>query len=156
MNKEESTKKQLAFIIWLLVTVAGPRASAEESIPNPESWSFPEVVDSARKLSPTNVEGHPFNRFGLVYSSEHLATLHLSSMPAIELQKYADVVTHAYPDAVVRGHPASCEGISVGDLNETAVAGIAYVSLHAINEKTRRWAAQCLSVLQEKLREHGR
>lgn len=128
----------------------------EETIPMPKTWAFPQVIESARAISPNNVEGKPFNRFGLVYTPEELAKLTLSSMSAEELQKYADIVNHAYPDAVARGIPFSCNDLSVEKLNETAVAGLAYVSLHALNEKTRVKAANCLVVVQNKLVQHGR
>lgn len=132
------------------------RSGEEETIPMPESWAFPQVIESARSISPNNVEGKTFNQSGLVYTTDELAKLALSSMTAEELQKYADIVTHAYPDAVARGFPPSCDDLPIEKLNETAVAGLAYVSIHALNQDTRNKAAVCLVVIQEKLSQHGR
>lgn len=121
-------------------------------IPQPTSWSFPDVVESARKVATRNVEGREFNEFGLAYSTEELDAVPMATMSPEELQKYADIVTHAYPDAVFREIGNECEQTPVEQLNSTAVAGIAYVSLHAIESGTRAGAAQCLSSIQEKLR----
>jgi hypothetical protein len=71
-------------------------------------------------------------------------------MSAQELQKYADIVTHAYPDAVSRQIPASCKEIPIEGMNPTAVAGVAYVSLHAIEPATRGRATTCLGEIQAK------
>ena len=125
---------------------------ADGAIPLPESWSFPQVVESARKISPKNIEGRLFNQFGLAYSTEELAKLDLKYMTANELQKYADIVTHAYPDAVANQLPNSCDGIPVGELNETAVAGIAYVSINATMDINRSKAKACLASIQSKLK----
>ena len=132
------------------------QSNNEETIPMPTSWAFPQVVESAREISPNNVEGKPFNKFGLVYTPDELSKLTLSSMTAEELQKYADIVNHAYPDAVARGIPSSCDGLPINKMNETAVSGLAYVSLHALNERTREKASKCLVVVQKKLDQHGR
>lgn len=129
---------------------------AAQSLPEPAIWSFPEVVDLARKISPNNVEGKPFNKFGLVYSSEEVEKLKLSALPATELEKYADIVTHAYPDAVSKQLPSSCANIEVENLNQTAVAGIAYISINAIESRTRNWAKDCLSLIQLKLKKIGK
>jgi len=132
------------------------RSREEETIPMPESWKFPQVIESARAISPNNEEGKSFNRFGLVYTLDELAKLTLSSMSAEELQKYADIVTHAYPDAVARGFPPSCNDLPIEKLDETAVAGLAYISINALNEDTRNKASVCLVVIQKKLSQHGR
>ncbi len=132
------------------------QSGGEESVPMPESWKFPQVVESARSISPNNVEGKPFDRFGRVYSSNELSKLVLSSMSAEELQKYADVVTHAYPDAVAKDFPADCDTLSVGQLNETAVAGVAYISINAVNPNTREQAKVCLAAIQTNFLGAGR
>lgn len=126
---------------------------AEETVASPESWSFPQVIESARKISPTNVEGRPFNQFGLVYSPEELSKLDFSKMKAEKMQNYADIVTHAYPDAIAKQLPNSCEAIPIGQLNETSIAGIAYISIHASKAETRNKAKMCLSTIQRKLKE---
>lgn len=131
-------------------------AQAEDLIPVPESWSFPQVIESARKITPNNVEGRPFNQFGLVHSPMIITKLKPSTMTADELQKYADIVTHAYPDAVAKQLPQSCEDLSVDKMNEATVGGLAYVSIHALSESTRKFAATCLSIIQKKFREIGR
>ncbi|MGE4545956.1 MAG: hypothetical protein AB7D06_17850 [Pedobacter sp.] len=124
---------------------------AEGAIPLPDSWAFPQVIESARKISPKNIDGRLFNQFGLAYSTEDLAKLDLKSMTADELQKYADIVTHAYPDAVANQLPNSCDNLPVEELNETAVAGIAYVSINATKDINRNKAKACLAVIQSKL-----
>ena len=121
-----------------------------QKIPEPDSWSFPEVIESARAISPENIEGRPFDQFGMAYSSGVLKELPIASMTAQELQKYADIVTHAYPDAVFKSVPASSKEISLDKMNETTFANIAYISLHAINPDTRFKAAEFLREFQER------
>jgi hypothetical protein len=145
----------LVSIAVLFVIFYSGRAFAADGIPEPESWKFPDIVESARKISPRNVEGKLFNTFGLVYSSDELKKLPLDTMPPEELQKYADIVTHAYPDAVYRQFPVSCEELPVKKLNETSVAGVAYVSIHANDPDTRKKATVCLKVIQRLLKEEN-
>jgi hypothetical protein len=121
----------------------------QNPIPEPRSWSFPDVIESARAISPRNVEGRTFNQFGLAYSLEELNALPVATMTPQELQKYADIVTHAYPDAVFRQTPASCKELPIDQINTTSIANVAYVSLHAIVPATRERAANCLRELQE-------
>ena len=139
----------------LFILLYSGEAFTADKIPEPESWKFPDIVESARKISPRNVEGRLFNKFGLVYSSDELKKLALDTMPAEELQKYADIVTHAYPDAVYRQFPASCDELPVKKLNETSIAGVAYVSLNAIDADTREKAATCLKAIQRLLKEEN-
>jgi hypothetical protein len=147
--------RSLVFIAILFIIPHSGRTFAADEITEPESWKFPDIVESARKISPRNVEGKLFNTFGLVYSRDELKNLSIDTMPPEELQKYADIVTHAYPDAIYRQFPASCEEIPVKQLNETAIAGVAYVSLNAIDPDTREKAAACLKVIQRLLREEN-
>jgi hypothetical protein len=121
---------------------------AEDKILEPESWSFPGVIEYARKISPNNVEGKQFNSFGLVYLSSD-DKLKISTMSAQELQKYADIVTHAYPDAVAKQLPSSCSKLHAEQLNITTVGGVAYISIHAVNLKTREWAKECMVEIQK-------
>ena len=121
-------------------------------IPEPESLSFPAVIDSARKIAPKNLEGREFNRFGLAYSTEELSQLDVSNMPAEKLQNYADIVTHAFPDAVFRQAPKDCTTLPFNQMNETTIAGMAYVSINAVSKETRDHAASCLKVVQESLK----
>src|SRR5512133_2171277 len=132
--------------------VASQAPATKAPIPEPSSWSFPDVVESARKLAPRNVEGKEFDQFGVAYSLAELDSVPMATMPAGELQKYADIVTHAYPDAVFRQIAMDCKSTPVEGLNSTAVAGVAYVSLHAQDPETRRAADQCLSEIQRRLR----
>ncbi len=90
-------------LIALVSIIAAPQqALSESAILKPDSWSFPKVIESARKIRPSNTKGKPFNQFGLVYSPEQVSILKLSALKAHDLQKYADIVTHAYPDAVAK------------------------------------------------------
>lgn len=150
MNK---MRNMAAFILLTSITYC---ALAEDLIMEPDSWSFPEVIEYARKISPNNIEGKPFNSLGLVYSSQELATIQLSALSALELQKYADIVTHAYPDAVAKQLPEQCGTLPLEYFNETSVAGIAYISLHATNSSTRDKAAKCLVALQNNFAKIGR
>ena len=54
--------------------------TAQEAILEPESWSFPAVIEHARKISPNNVEGKPFNEFGLAYSIDELERVRFSEL----------------------------------------------------------------------------
>lgn len=127
-----------------------PATLASGKLPEPSSWSFPDVVESARAITPRNVEGRVFNQFGLAYSTQELDALPVATMSADELQKYADIVTHAYPDAVFRQIPASCNDVSLDGMNTTAVAGIAFISIHAVELPTRQKATTCLGELQRR------
>jgi hypothetical protein len=121
------------------------------AIPEPASWKFPAVVESARKIAPKNVGGQEFGQFGTAYSPAELDAVPVASMPPEELQKYADIVTHAYPDAVFRQIADDCKNLPIERMNSTAFAGFAYISLHAIDPRTREKAAACLSELQRRL-----
>jgi hypothetical protein len=127
-------------------------APAQEVVLEPESWSFPAVIEHARKISPNNVEGKPFNEFGLAYSIDELERVRLSELSAQELQKYADIVTHAYPDAVAKQIPESLEDIPLQDINEVTIAGLAYISIHAKGIKAREQAKRHLSQIQARLK----
>ena len=127
-------------------------AFTADKIPEPATWAFPDVIESARKITPRNSEGLLFDKYGLAYSPEVLNKLPLGTMSPEDLQKYADIVTHAYPDAVFRNFPASCKEISLKNINETTLAGIAYVSLNAIEPRTRERAAKCFREIQKRLK----
>lgn len=73
-------------------------------------------------------------------------------MDAQELQKYADIVTHAYPDAVARQIPDSLDSIPLESMNETTVAGLAYISINAKEPQTREKAKRNLLEIQARLR----
>lgn len=127
------------------------RSDTQQTIPEPLSWSFPNVIESARAICPRNIEGRKFDQFGLAYPNKNLESLPVATMLPMELQKYADIVTHAYPDAVFRQFPASCKEIPIEKINATAVAGVAYISLHAIDPATRKRAETCLKEVQNLL-----
>ena len=74
-------------------------------------------------------------------------------MPAEKLQNYADIVTHAYPDAIGKTIPCNCSNIPVDSFNETSVAGIAFVSLNSKNESIRKCAKACLIIVQATMQE---
>lgn len=137
-----------------VATPGGQSASAPKqgAIPEPNSWSFPAVVESARAIASRNVEGREFDRFGLAYSLPELQAVRVGRLPAQDLQRYADIVVHAYPDAVFRQITTSCSQAPVESLNTGAVAGVAYVSLHAIDPATRQKAAECLAEIQTRLK----
>jgi hypothetical protein len=126
--------------------------ASNKSIPEPLSWSFPDIIESARKISPKNIEGHKFNALGLVYSTEKLKLIDMKNMSADKLQVFADAVTHAYPDAISREIPESCKDIPLSNFNETAIAGLAYISVNAIESDSRNRAKNCLLEVQKKLK----
>lgn len=135
------------------VSAAKPTSSASKTnILEPDSWSFPGIVESARKIAPRNIEGRDFGSSGMAYSMAEIKSLPIATLPPQELQKYADIVTHAYPDAVFRQLGGACNDMPTEEFNITSVAGIAYVSLHAVDLDTRQSAALCLSGLQIKLK----
>ena len=126
-------------------------AMAGVSLPAPRSWQFPEVIEAARAFSPRNLEGRPFDQRGLAYPLEQLDSLPVSSLTTAELQKYADIVTHAFPDAAFLRAISSqrCSDTSADELNPTALANVAYVSLQAKIPSNRAEAASCLKQLQD-------
>lgn len=130
-----------------------PALSGSQSpvIPEPSSWSFPDVVASARVNAPTNHEGRKFDKHGLAYTLRELDAVPIATMSAQELQKYADIVTNAYPDAVFRQAGADYKNLATERINTTAVANVAYVSLHAVDSDMRKLAAGCLEELQTRL-----
>lgn len=142
----------LVLVTILFFICSGKKAFTADKIPEPATWDFPDIIESARKITPRNVEGRLFNQFGLVYSLEELKSLTVETMSPEDLQKYADIVTHAYPDAVFRQLPASCKEISLKQMNETSIANIAYVSLNAIDIGIREKAANCLREIQKRLK----
>lgn len=143
----QNIKKYLFFIV---VFVSSFLTYADEIILEPKSWSFPDVIESARKISPNNLEGKVFNQFGLAYSKEKLSKLDVSRMRPEQLQNYADIVTHAYPDAIGKTFP-NCSNLPVKRLNETTIAGIAFISINAKTENVRQYAKACLLIIQGKL-----
>jgi tetratricopeptide (TPR) repeat protein len=120
-------------------------------LPAPRSWQFPAVIESARTLSPRNLEGRVFNQSGLAYPMEQLDSLPVASMTPFELQKYADIVAHAFPDAAFLRQVSleGCADVSANELNTTALANVAYISLQAKIPTNRAEAASCLKQLQD-------
>jgi len=123
----------------------------------PRSWQFPGVIESARKLSPRNLDGRAFDQSGLAYPLGQIEALPVASMPPSELQKYADIVTHAFPDASFLRSLSSvtCRDIPPDQLNTTAIANVAYISLQAKFPSNREEAARCLKELQGVWRRQG-
>ncbi len=152
----EKTVREIFILGWITVAFSPALLFAETIGPEPRSWSFPAIVEHAREINQTNIEGKPFNRYGLAYSSEELDSITLSELDPKELQNYADIVTHAFPDAVAKRLPTDCSSIAVEELNQTAVAGIAYISINAIGEQTKRDAENCLKIVQQNLKKVGR
>lgn len=126
------------------------------SIPEPPSWSFPAIVEAARARAPRNVDGRPFGKLGLAYLPDEIDRLQVSKMSVAELQRYADVVTHAYPDAAFGRVSIDCESVPLDVVNNTAIANIAYVSLHAVVPETRARAAACIERLLARMNDGGR
>ncbi len=129
-------------------------ASSSELIPEPAIWSFPDVVESALEISPTNIEGRAFNQLGIAYPLETFNNIDLATINIEDLQKYADVVTHAYPDAVIVKSqiPSNCENMPADQFNETSLAGLAFISINAIVESNRNTAQSCLQGILRNLR----
>ena len=127
--------------------------AAKEGILEPECWNSPDVIESARKVSPKNIEGKTFDAYGCAYSSEELAALKVYDLPIDELQKYADIVVHAYPDAVGRQLPNKYEDLPISQMNKTCIANVAYVSIHATNPDIRKHAAECFAFIHNSLQE---
>lgn len=119
------------------------------SLPVPKSWQFPQVIDLARTITPRNRAGRPFDRDGLAYSLEQLNALPVLTLSPAELQNYADIVTHAFPDAAFIRTTSlmSCGTIPADQLNTTAIANLAFVSLQAKCPANRAEAAICLQEL---------
>ena len=126
-------------------------------LPAPRSWQFPAVIESARTLSPRNLEGRAFDQSGLAYPLEQLVSLQVEGLTASELQKYADIVTHAFPDAAFLRAVSfkGCGDVSADELNPTALANAAYISLQAKIPTNRAEAASCLKQLQDVWRRRG-
>ena len=129
------------------------RVYSEDDFPVPPSWAMPALIEHAREKSPNNIEGQPFNKIGLVDTYPPLSHRDLYDMEAIQLQKYADIVTHAYTDAVAEQLPDSLESIDIQTLNQTSIANISYISINASKQKIRLSAKSILNAIQQKLRQ---
>jgi len=138
----------------LAISFLAAKVFAVESIPTPSVWSFPEIVESALEITPVNIDGLPFNQFGIAYEVDVLEKLDLATIKVEDLQKYADAVTHAYPDAVVVKSqlPSNCESMPADQFNETSLASLAYISLNAVEEANRNTAKSCLQGILQNLR----
>lgn len=108
-------------------------------------------MEAARELVPLSIEGKPFNRHGFAYPIEELKQLDVKNMSAAELQNYADVTTHAYPDALGRQSADEYDSTEADELSNRAIATVAYVSLNAIDAGIRSEAAACLARVQADL-----
>ncbi|TVV42556.1 hypothetical protein [Thalassolituus sp. C2-1] len=126
-------------------------AAQVQSIPEPPTWRFPDIMEAARELVPLSIEGKPFNRHGFAYPIEELKQLDVKNMSAAELQNYADVTTHAYPDALGRQIADECDSTEADELSNRAIATVAYVSFNAIDAGIRSEAAACLARVQADL-----
>lgn len=148
-------KPRLILSVLFLGACSSSNAMEQVSIniPEPESWTFPGVIESAKKVAPKNIEGRAFDRFGLAYPFAEYKSLDLASLSIDELQKYADVVTYAYPDAVSMRTPEDCSGIPLKKVNAATIGGMAYISNHAIRKSSREKALKCLLVIQKRLGE---
>ena len=146
------TKQDFANLDTVIQRLLGLQAAmAGVTLPAPRSWQFPAVIESARTLSPRNLEGRAFDQSGLVYPLEQLDSLPVASLTASELQKYADIVTHAFPDAAFLRQVSvkGCGDFSADELNSTALANLAYISLQAKYPPNRAEAASCLKEFQD-------
>lgn len=125
------------------------------ALPFPGMWDFPAVIQAARSVAPRNLEGRTFDANGLAYPSETLDSLRVGEMGAAQLQSYADIVTHAFPDAAfLRSQTQEpCADLHVDDLNTTSLANMAFVSLQAKVAANRAEAATCLQTLQKAWRQ---
>jgi tetratricopeptide (TPR) repeat protein len=146
------SKQDFANLDTVILRLLGLQAAmAGVGIYAPRSWQFPAVIESARTLSPRNLEGRTFDQSGLAYPLEQLDSLPVASLPDSELQKYADIVTHAFPDAAFLRQVSvkGCGDILAEELNTTALANMAYISLQAKFLPNRAEAASCLKEFQD-------
>lgn len=142
----------IILLVCILLFVYPFKATfADAEIPEPTTWSFPDIIECARKIAPHNIEGRKFDQFGLAYSISELKKLPVATMSSEDLQKYADIVTHAYPDAMFRQFPVSCKEMPIDQMNETSIANIAYVAHNAVDKSTRDRAESCLKEIQKRL-----
>jgi hypothetical protein len=126
-----------------------------ETIPEPKSWSYPEINEYAKEITPTNIEGKPFNMLGRVYSSFDEKRIDSSSASANELQKYATAMYHAFPDAMARKLPKPCDDHYPANIAFDYISGLAFISLNAIEKGNRDWAKRCLETIQEKIKKEN-
>ena len=146
------SKQDFANLDTVILRLLGLQAAmAGVGIYAPRSWQFPAVIESARTLSPRNLEGRTFDQSGLAYPLEQLDSLPVASLTPFDLQKYADIVTHAFPDAAFLRQVSvkGCGDFSADELNSTALANLAYISLQAKFPPNRAEAASCLKEFQD-------
>ncbi|MBN1904983.1 MAG: hypothetical protein JW927_07790 [Deltaproteobacteria bacterium] len=141
----------MVLVFILLFVYPFKETYATSDLPEPATWAFPDVIECARKIAPRNIEGRIFDQLGLAYSRSEVKKLPIATMSSDDLQKYADIVTTAYPDAVFRQFPVSCKEIPIDQMNETSIANIAYVAHNAIDKSTRERAESCLKEIQKRL-----
>lgn len=145
-----SKKSTVTFLFFIGVFSPMLHAQNDKTL---ESYGISptDIIESARKITPKNIEGETFNEFGLVYPKGSITLEQIKAMSAEQLQKYADIVIHAYPDAISKQLPLSCKEIPISRLNEASIAGIAYISLNAVEEESRMHAKECLKEIKNKL-----
>lgn len=100
----------------------------------PRSPMMPHIVVEARQLCPQNMDGKPFDVFGLAYSEREIAdgfrefrksllTVNDKSNAIVAMAKFADVVTVAFTDW------CADELIAQGDIPWTSTNGVTFANL---------------------------
>lgn len=106
----------------------------------PAAHDFGTMLAEALKRTPKNAEGREFRRDGLPHHwmvAEKARKKFRTTRDVREMAKYADVVHVTFTDYMASTTPATVAPHEKRDLNATALANIAYVSLHATSEEHR-------------------
>lgn len=118
----------------------------------PESFSFSQIVAKSVARVPRNALGWEFDSSGMVIGPETVDQaveefVRHGNMDRCRVQNmsaYADVVTHAWPDAAAE---MSCRDLVLPpDANAQAICNLAYVAIYAEVPKHRVWANGCLDL----------
>lgn len=121
-------------------------------IRKPSTWEFPHIINEAFQLVDHWGIGDRFDRkSGMSNACKTANNPDFKKMPWNELQYFADVITHAFPDAVLLSMiEAWGENPHMTNLNKTAVGNLAFISNNARVPDNRKSAKRFLTMYFDK------
>lgn len=120
----------------------------ETDIRKPSTWEFPYILDEAFSIVDRwNIADRFDRKSGMSIACKTANNPDLKKMPWNELQYFADVITHAFPDAVLLSMIKTWgENPYLTNLNITAVGNLAFISNNARSPYNRNSAKRFLTM----------
>lgn len=111
---------------------------------------FETFLPQALAQCPKNPAGIAYSNTGIAYSQKHLEMrfrmLRKASMSTEQLANYVDAITMAFPDLVVDNTSLpEIPDATVRAVNMTCIGNVAYIALHATQQKHRDHYAKILA-----------